>query len=109
MKSESKIQQEIYWHYWNTYCLPIHNPRCMIFHIPNQNQHKLTNIGVYGGVADLFVYHFGKLLFIEVKEPGKGKQRDTQIKFEKHCKDCGIDYYLVYSLEEFKAIIEKTP
>ena len=104
-KSESRIQQEIFQWYWNNYCLPHNTPRCMIAHVPNQNQHNLIKIGVYPGFADLFVWHFGKLYLVEVKEPEKGKQSPNQIKFEKHCEQSGIPYLVVYSLEEFQKFI----
>ena len=112
MKSESRIQQSIVTWYWNNYCLPHNTPRCMIAHVPNQNQHHLVSIGVYPGFADLFVWHqvnfmggVGKLYLVEVKEPGKGKQSPNQVKFEKHCKQSGIPYSVVYSLEEFQKFI----
>ncbi len=103
-KSEGKIQSEIFRWYWNNYCLPHHTPRCMIAHVPNQNQHHLVSIGVYPGFADLFVWHMGKLYLVEVKEPLKGKQSPNQVKFETHCSQSGIPYFIVFSLEDFKKI-----
>lgn len=106
MKSESKIQQEIYQWYWNNFCLPSHENREMILHIPNENQHRLMSIGVYAGAADLLVTVLGKVLFVEVKTE-TGKQSPKQKLFEKHCVNVGIPYYLVRSLEEFKELIKQ--
>lgn len=101
-QSESRIQQEIVKYFKNNFCLKHHSPRSMIFHIPNQNQHKLVSIGVYPGAADLFVVHLGKCMFMEVKEPQKGKQSDSQIEFQNHCQEMNIPYFIVYSVEDFK-------
>ena len=81
----------------------------MILHIPNEGQHRLVSVGVYPGAADLLVIHMGKTIFVEVKEPIKGLQSENQRKFEKHCQNTGIDYFLVYSLEDFKKIILNLP
>ncbi len=80
-KSESRIQQEIVTWYKNNYCLQHHNPRCMIFSIPNEGLFqtaslsmpkrfmvilkqaikrllfKLISTGLYPGCADLCVIH----------------------------------------------------
>jgi hypothetical protein len=105
MRSENAIQQEIIEWYKNNYCLVHHTPRCMIAHVPNQNQHHLVSIGVYPGFADLFVWHLCKLYLVEIKEPLKGKQSPNQVKFENHCSQSGIPYFIVFSLEEFKEFI----
>ena len=36
--SEARIQQEIVMWYKNTYCLEHHDPRCMIFSVPNEGR-----------------------------------------------------------------------
>lgn len=104
-KSEAKIQAEIFQWYWNNYCLPIHNPRQLIFHVPNQKQMGLNNIGLYPGASDLVVVHNSKVLMIEVKEPSNGRQSDNQKKFQSHCLQSGIKYFIVFALDDFKRII----
>jgi len=105
--SESRIQQEIFEWYWNTHCTPLRSPREIIFHVPNENQHRLTNIGVVSGMSDLVATYRGRLLFIEVKTE-TGKQSPNQKKIEDHVgRVQGCEYHLVRSLEEFKEIIEK--
>ena len=118
--SESKIQQEIVRWYKNTYCLKHHNPRSMIFSIPNESNGsrsmKLIQTGMYPGCADLMIGHavkpgsrgsqFEELIwiFIECKTP-IGIQSITQQYFEAHCKQMGIPYHIVRSLDDFKDII----
>lgn len=103
-QSEAKIQATIFQWYWNNFCLPIHSPRQMIYHVPNQMQKRLNNVGLYGGCADLTVIHDTRVYQVEVKEPQSGRQSDNQKKFEAHCKQSGIPYFIVTSLEEFKTL-----
>lgn len=108
IKSESRIQQEIFTWYHNTHCLPSHAFRSLILHIPNQRQMSAINIGMYPGAADLLIIHSSPpimcVLFVEVKSE-TGKQQPKQIAFEKHCKDIGTPYHVVRSLDEFRTII----
>lgn len=106
-KSEARIQAEIFNWYWNNFCLPIHSPRQMIYHVPNQKQMGLNNIGLYPGVADLTVIHNGRVYQVEIKEPGKGRQSDSQKKFEAHCRQSGIHYEVVTSLDQFQTFIDR--
>jgi hypothetical protein len=115
--SEDRIQAEIVRWYTNTYCLAHHSPRCLIFHVPNQGQQRLTNIGVLGGVSDLIVVHTSQsqpttptstqphVLFIEVKTP-TGTLSASQRAFMERIEAIGLRYYIVKSLEEFQGIIE---
>ncbi len=127
-KSESRIQQELVTWYRNTYCLAHHNPRCMIFSIPNEGRGAasaaLINTGLYPGCADLQVLHVKEqwrnnydgekvlvgyrtiVLFIECKRED-GVQSDKQKEFEKHSRQVGSDYHIVRSLDEFRGVIEK--
>lgn len=104
-KSESRIQQECFDWFWNTYCSKLYPEREIIFHVPNENQHRLHNIGVVSGISDLVATFRGKMLFIEVKTP-TGKQSPNQKKIEEHIgRVPGALYFVVRSLEEFKEII----
>lgn len=102
--SENKIQGEIFMWYWNNYCLPSCTPRCLMFHVPNQNQHKLKNIGVLSGVSDLVMIHKGELYFVELKTP-EGSQSPKQKEFERHVNDCFHTYLIIRSLQEFQNFI----
>lgn len=105
MKTESKIQQEIFVWFWNNHCLSTCEPREIMFHVPNENQHRLQNIGVVSGVSDLVMSWRGESIYCEVKTP-EGKQSPNQIKFEKHIAKVKNSHYIVVrSLEEFKEIV----
>ena len=106
MKSESRIQQDIFKWYWNNYCLPKCEPREVIFHVPNENQHKLVSVGVLAGVSDLVLSFRGRMYFCEVKD-AKGKQLPSQVKFEAHIEQVGFEYFIVRSLEEFQEWFER--
>ncbi len=114
-ENESRIQQSIVEWYNNEYCRKIidgiPNPcRSLIYHVPNQNQHRLVAIGVLSGVSDLVVVHrsspkhTGIHLYIEVKDT-IGKQSPNQIEFQQRIESLGYKYFLVRSLDEFKLII----
>lgn len=107
MKSEDRIQQDCVKWYTNTYCLAHHTPRNIIWHVPNQNQHKLTNIGVLAGVADLCLIHNGEVVFIEMKDH-KGVASPAQLEFRDRVQNHGFKWFLCRSLEEFKSIIKNT-
>lgn len=105
-KQEDRIQQECVAVYRNNYCLKHHVPRCMIYHVPNQNQQQLMSIGVLSGVSDLVVIHSaregqpGTHYYFEVKTP-TGTQSDAQKAFKMRIEALGYKYYLVRSVEEF--------
>jgi len=107
MKSESKIQQEIFVWYWNGYCLPIHDRRELILHIPNEGKDngRLVPVGLYPGASDLLFTFRGQHYYCEVKD-AKGKQSPNQKKFQAHVEQCGYEYFIVRSLEEFKQLLK---
>lgn len=108
--SEDKIQQDIFMWFNNNYCLRHHNPRCIIFSVPNGGTRnkveaiKLKSTGMKAGVSDLIVILPNHVLFVEVKTE-TGRQSDKQIEFEKTITDLGYKYVLVRSLEEFKTVM----
>lgn len=110
--SEDKIQQDIFMWFNNNYCLKHHNPRCIIFSVPNGGTRnkmeaiKLKSTGMKAGVSDLIVILPNKVLFVEVKTE-TGRQSDKQIEFEKTITDLGYSYILVRSLEEFKTVVSE--
>lgn len=96
----------MYMWYHNSFCLTHHNPRQMIFPVPNQGQHRIGLVGgIYYGVSDLVIIHNGRPYMVEVKIP-EGKVRDSQKKFKAHCEQSGIPYYVVYSLQEFQELVK---
>jgi len=105
--SEDQIQQQIFTFYNNNYCLKNHNPRHIIFSVPNGGSRniveakKMKATGILAGVSDLIIINEHKTLFIEVKTL-KGTQSEVQEDFEKRVSSLGFEYILVRSLEDFK-------
>ena len=110
MKAEQNIQQEIVIWFTNNFCLKHHNPRCVIFAVPNGGSRSvveamnLKKTGVLSGVADLIVLMPLKMLFIEVKTD-TGKQSPNQIDFKQRVEALGFQYFIVRSLAEFQKIV----
>jgi hypothetical protein len=112
--SEDKLQQDCFVWFSNTYCLKNHNPRGLIFSIPNGSSRdireavKLKATGLTKGASDLIVIApNGKLMFIELKTD-KGVQSEYQKEFEKRVTALGYEYHLIRSLEDFKMLIENS-
>lgn len=107
ISNENNLQQQIFVWYHNNYCLKSHNPRGLIFSIPNGGTRNIREAmtfkatGLLKGASDLIViFPNGKLCFIELKMP-KGVQSDEQKDFESRVKLLGFEYHLIRSLEEF--------
>jgi hypothetical protein len=71
---------------------------------------QLITMGLRPGAPDLIVWwpapHGVTIGYLEVKARG-GRQSDHQKKFEARCHEVGISYDLVWSWEEFEALIDK--
>lgn len=108
--TEARIQQQCFIHYQNTYCLPQHKPRCIIWHVANENAQRLMSIGLLAGVSDLVIIHAiegmtqGVHVYIEVKTP-KGKQSPAQVDFMRRIEALGYEYHVVRSVESFVELI----
>jgi len=110
MQTEDRIQQDIFIHINNTYCLEHHPCRGIVFHVPNQRTSpteriKLKAMGVLAGVSDLIFIYKGKHLYLEVKTPSGTQSRD-QIDFEGRIQSNGFSYYVVRSVEDVKNILQ---
>ena len=110
--TESKIQQQIVEYFNNTYCLKHHNPRGLIFSIPNGGTRKkleaitLKATGLLAGVSDLIVIlPNGKLIFVEIKTD-TGKMSEKQIEFKQRVEELGYEYWLIRNIEEFKLCLQ---
>lgn len=105
-KTEAKIQQEMFMWYKNNYCLNHHNPKHVIFAVPNDSSSKEETMrklatGMLPGASDLIVVQPNRVIFIEVKTD-VGTQQDNQMQFEADVKALGFEYYVVRSLDHFK-------
>lgn len=108
---ENRIQYEIVAWFRNNYCLKIHNPRCIIFSVPNERSNtmelsRMMSTGLLSGVSDLIVILPNRILFIECKNE-TGKQQHTQIDFMQSITSLGFEYHVVRSLSDFQNIINK--
>lgn len=107
---ESKIQQaSVRW-------FRLQYPRYAgnLFSVPNGGYRNavtgaiLKAEGALAGVADLFLAvpnRFYSGLFIEMKQP-KGRQQESQKRFQKAVEAEGYRYALCYSLDEFINLIK---
>ena len=104
--TEDYIQSQIVLDFNNKYCLKHHNPRLMIFAVPNGGSRnvieakKLKATGTLRGASDLIVNFPGKSVYIEVKTD-TGVQSDAQIDFQNRIEYLGMDYHIVRSVLDF--------
>lgn len=106
LKSEDRIQQEAIMWFRNTYGLKHHNPRCVMFSVPNsgenqKEQMKKIATGLLPGVSDTILVLPNKVIFCEFKD-AKGRQSDKQIDFENRVTALGFEYWIIRNLEDFK-------
>lgn len=60
--------------------------------------------GLVAGVPDLFIIHYGRLIWVEMKTP-KGRQSEVQKQFEKRVTDNNQgEYHLIRSVDAFQKI-----
>ena len=110
--TEDQLQQSIFTYYNNNYCLKNHNPRHIIFAVPNGGTRnileakKFKATGLLSGVSDLIIVQPNRNIFLELKIE-KGIQSDNQKDFETRIKFLGFEYYICRSLEQFKNIINE--
>ena len=88
-------------------------PDLIIYAVPNggsrnvREAQRLKAEGVLAGVADLVVLlPQGKSLYIEMKVKGN-RRTDNQKDFQQKAEALGYKYYVCYSFDQFKAIIEE--
>jgi len=103
MKTESKIQQEIFMYYHNNFTI---KGKGIIFSVPNESKskeeiRKKMATGMMPGVSDMIVVETDRVIFVEVKTD-KGYQSQKQKDFQKTIENLGYKYILVRSLDEFR-------
>jgi hypothetical protein len=116
---ESKIQQEAVIWFTNTYCLKHHNPRLIIYSVPNgisvpckiadkiKALDLLNKTGQLSGVSDLCIEGvFGRVVHAECKTQ-EGTQSDEQIDFENRTIALGGRYFIFRNLTEFQTELSK--
>lgn len=94
----------------NNYCLKHHNPRLIIYSVPNESEdayetQKKINTGLMKGAADLVILlPNGRVLLPETKTP-TGYQSPAQKSFQEQCEALGHVYFVCKSLDQFIQII----
>lgn len=130
MKTEARIQQEALVWFNNNYCLQRHEPRLIMFSVPNElggevggllkrlgcssriiNEvvsyiiKKMTLIGLLKGACDTIVVLPNKTLYVEFKTK-TGTQSEAQKEFQSRIVSLGHCYHLVRSLEQFQSVVQ---
>ena len=62
--------------------------------------HLLQGLGCYPGLTDMVAVKEGRVLFIELKRTGKGKQTERQKIFQADIERAGGEYILAECLED---------
>lgn len=108
--AENRIQQEAVLSFTNKYCLKRHNPRLLIYSIPNESEdawetQKKKNIGLLPGASDTVVLLPGGIsLYMECKTQ-VGVQSQKQKEFQERIERLGFKYYIFRSLQQFYTIL----
>jgi len=116
---ESKIQQECYTWFNNTYCLKHHNPRLIIHSVPNgvpiplppkilsRVLDLLHKMGMVNGISDLIIHGVnGRVICPECKTE-IGVQSPAQKEIQSRIEALGGVYFIFRNLEQFQAEIQK--
>jgi len=116
---ESKIQQESFNWFNNTYCLKHHKPRLLIHSVPNgipipippkeraRALDLLHKTGMVNGISDLIIHGVnGRCIMPECKTD-TGTQSTEQKEIERRVKELGGIYFVFRSLSEFQKNIEQ--
>ena len=110
---ENKIQANCYQWYHNNYCLKHHNPRGVMFSVPNElaGTNKIAMMqakamGLVSGVSDtIIILPNGNIIFCEFKD-STGIQSEKQKEFESIITNLGFEYKIIRSLQDFKTWIQ---
>lgn len=108
---EDSIQQEIIMWFRNNYCLKFHNPRYVVYSVPNdgkdvKEQMRKKATGMLPGVSDFIIDTGISVLYVEVKDE-KGRQKPAQEEFQQRVEALGREYWLVRSLKDFQELWER--
>src|SRR6478609_11696624 len=68
---------------------------------------RLISLGLRKGAADLVVCLYGAVgVYLECKDPLKGRQSQEQKLFQSKMEERGFEYHLVYSLEDAQKVLK---
>lgn len=116
---ESRIQQQCFDWFNNTYCLEHHNPQLIIHSVPNgipidmpakeraRALDLLRKMGMVNGISDLIIHGVnGRCIMPECKTE-TGIQSPEQKKIQKRVDKLGGVYFIFRNLESFQNEIKK--
>lgn len=103
---ESAIQQACFMWFQNTYGLNHHNPKMLMFSVPNEGKSAIEQMrkkamGMKAGVSDTIIILPNKVIFCEFKDD-KGVQSPFQKQFELDVTALGHEYWVIRSLDLFR-------
>lgn len=111
---ESKIQQECFNWFNNTYCLKHHIPRLLIHSVPNgipvpllpsimsRALDLMNKQGMVKGISDLIIHaENGRCIMAECKTE-LGNQSESQQSIQRRIQDLNGFYFVFRSLQEFQ-------
>jgi len=64
--------------------------------------HNLAGLGTYPGLSDLVAIKDGRIVHIEVKRPGTGRQSKNQKQFQADLESHGGEYLIAMSIEDLE-------
>lgn len=105
--SEDRIQQESIAWFRNTFCLAHHEPRYLMYSIPNDGKDVMEQMrkkatGMLPGASDTVIDFGFTVVYCEFKDD-RGTQKEAQKKFQQRVEALGREYWLVRDLETFKS------
>ena len=112
--NETILQQQIVIWFNNQYCRKCdlsHENRYVVLSIPNESINAIEtkrklNTGLLVGASDLvLLFPNEKTVFCEIKY-GKNTQSQSQKDFQARVQALGFEYWLIYSLDQFKDAVQ---
>lgn len=65
----------------------------------------LAGLGAFPGLSDMAAIKDGKVLWIEIKKPGGGKQSEKQKVFQEQIEAYGGTYVIATSIDDLEGIV----
>ena len=73
----------------------------------DRGYYRMQDEGYITGSSDLKIYSKDKFIFIELKREKTGKMSPAQLKYQERCKQLGIAYFVIDTLDKFIELIDK--
>ena len=108
MTSESKLQQDCFMWFWNSFT-HIKKTMWVVNNNPKngRNGAMLKGMGMVKGVSDLCWLNKGKFYAIELKTE-TGRQSKEQVEWQRAIEAQDGEYIIIRSFDEFRTFVETT-